>query len=443
MRQRKGHPSDMWRVVATVIGVVLYMMPFYASSQAWLSGREDREGAGVKVGDSLIFHPGIALEGGYDTNPLRQDKNPEGAGRLRLTSYLDLATRKSERRVEDNNVEGATPPKIEFRFGLAGFYDFFFSKEDAVDKQDDFGIDTHLNFVLFPQGDYSFLSKLLYVRTLQPYESPEEWHARHTINPQLGFRARPGGGTLSLTLGYSADFLLYEDDKIADLNNKVTNDLRFDTAWKLLPKTALVTSIRFSPIRYLGSSSENVESRPIRSQVGIRGLLTERFGLTIMVGYGASFYSQGDDFDGLIAAGEIMFFPTPFSNIRLGGQRDFQDSFYANFYVKSGGYLKYEQMFGKIFLASIEGNIYHRDYSTLSNYPMSSVNSVNQGKRADIWVGAKLLLELRATNWLSVMASVAYGANFSEFAYNLPRPQPDDPVKFQKFEAMGGVRVHY
>lgn len=419
------------------------MMPLFASSQTWIEGREDREGTGVKVGESLIFHPGVALEGGYDTNPLRYDDDPKGAGKLRLTGYVDLATRKKERRVEDESVQGATPPKIDFRFGLAGFYDFFISKEKAIDDQDDFGIDTHLNFVLFPQGDYSFLSKLLYVRTLQPYESSEEWHARHTVNPQVGFRARPGGGTLSLTFGYSADFLFYEDDTVADYSNKVANELRFDTAWKLLPKTAFVTSIRFSPVRYLGSNTENNGSRPVRSQIGIRGLLTERFGLTIMVGYGVSFYSKGDDFDGLIANGEIMFFPTPFSNIRLGGQRDFQDSFYANFYIKSGGYLKYEQMFGQVFLASLTGNLYHRDYSTLSVYPINSDRSANQGERADLWVGAKLLLEFRATNWLSVMASVSYDANFSGFAYNLPSPQPDDPVKFQKVEALAGVRVHY
>ena len=444
VRQRKGHPRAMWRVVATVIGTVLYMMPVIASSQTWLSGRENREGTGVKLGDSLVLHPGIAAEGGYDTNPLRQDSDPDGAGRLRLSSYVDIATRSKDRRVEDENVSDATPPKVDFRFGLAGFYDFFFSDAKAVDEQDDFGIDSHINFVLFPQGNYSLLTSMIYARTLTPYESAEERHARHDVNPRLGFRIRPGGGTLTFALRYGADFLLFEDDTWASANNKVTHDIRLDTAWKLLPKTALVSLVRFSPIRYIGSSPMNVDSNPVRGQVGIRGLFTDRFGLTAMVGYGASFYAHGDDFDGVIANGEVMFFPTPFSNIRLGGQRDFVDSLYANFYVKSGGYLKYEQMFGQVFLASLSGDVYHRDYSTMTIYPITSTDDgARQDDREDVWLGINLLLEFRATNWLSIMASLNFDANVSEFEYNIPQNNENDPVEFKKLEVMGGVRFHY
>ena len=43
---------------------------------------------------------------------------------------------------------------------------------------------------------------------------------------------------------------------------------------------------------------------PVRSLFGIQGLLTAHFGLSLFVGYGASFYEDGDDFDHVIALDE-------------------------------------------------------------------------------------------------------------------------------------------
>ena len=435
----------MRRAVAKLLAIVLYIVPLAASSQAWLPDRDKREGAGIRLGERLIFHPGTAIEGGYDTNPLRVDEDPNGAARMRLSGYLDLATRDPERRIEDSTVESPTPPKVDFRFGLAGYYDFFFDRDPvgSADEQDDFGIDSHLNLTLFPNRPVTATANVIYARTLQPYESPAERHARHTIDPNLSLRVTPGGGTLSFKLSYGAMFLVYEELSVASINNKVTQNIELETSWKVFPRTALMSKVQYSPVYYLGTRGENRISNPVRGQLGIRGLLTNRFGISLFAGYGASFYSEGDDFDGLIASGELMFFPTPFSNIRIGGGRDFVDSFYANFYTKSGGYIRYDHMFGGVFLLSFKTDVYYHSYSYLSYYPPGSYYAMEQDftNRADLWVSSTLLLEYRITEWLSAMISGEYESVISDFYY--VNTWANDPVKYHKFEVMGGVRVHY
>lgn len=424
------------KLAAKLFFFLAISLPLCAGAQAWLPDRETREGPGIRVGDSLLFHPGAVVEGGWDTNPLRVGENQDGAGRLRLSSYLDLATRKTDRRTEDEGVADVSPPKIDFRFGLAGYYDFYFSKAQATKDQNDFGIDTHVDFTLLPNGPYSLLLNAIYVRSIEPYESAEEMHARDVLKPGIGFQARPGGGTLMLGLRYDADLLLYEDSHIAASRNKVTHNVTADVSWKMLPKTALISMVKFSPIFYWGEDNFNNNSMPLRALSGIRGLFTNKFGLSLFVGYGASFYEQGDDFDGVIANGEIMFFITPFANIRVGGQRDFVDSFYANFYVKNGGYLKYEQVFARVFMLSLKADAFYRDYSTLAGNYHDEVPTDTH--RKEVWLGATLMLEYRATTWLSVIASAIYKGNASDFTYST-----GTRVDFHEFEGLLGLRAHY
>ena len=61
-------------VLATCVAV-----PSRGLAQVWLPDRADTEGPGIRMGDSLLLHPGVGLEGGYDTNALRRSAG-EGAG---------------------------------------------------------------------------------------------------------------------------------------------------------------------------------------------------------------------------------------------------------------------------------------------------------------------------------------------------------------------------
>lgn len=426
----------MAKHAARLLFVIFTLSPLWAHAQTWLPGRESRKGPGIRLGDSLILHPGAVVEGGWDTNPIRESGGRDGAGRLRLSAYADLGTSKAERGVVDEDAMEQPAPKIDFRLGVAGYYDFFFSKDETVKDQRDFGIDSFLNFVLFPEGPYRMLFNAVYRRSIEPYESKAEMHARNLIKPEIGFTAQPGGGLLTISLKYGASVLLYEDPIIVGTRNKVTNDVNAEVAWKMFPKTAAVSQVRFSPIFYLGDDSLNNNSMPLRALCGIRGLLTNRFGLSLFVGYGGSFYEQGDDFDGPIASLEVMFFVTPFANIRVGGQRDFVDSFYSNFYVKNGGYVKYEQMFGRLFMLKLEANAFYRKYSTMYGNFLGFYQA--EKRREETWLGTTLTLEYRATDWMSIIASAVYKGNISDFTY-----ATGIETGFHEFEGLLGVHFHY
>jgi hypothetical protein len=445
----------MREFIAKLVLLLIVVLPLRVASQEWLPDRSSREGPGIMLGDSLVFHPGLGVEGGYDTNPMRYSQDFNGAGRLRVTPYLDLVSRSERHRVQDEGVVAPTRPKIDLQLGLAGYYDVYFSDMENINKQDHFGIDSKINFILFPEGVFSLLAEATYARSMQPYESSEEHWAWHNITPGIGFRLRPGGGTLSLELGYRLSLMFFEDSLLASRNDKQVHDLRFITSWKVMPKTAVVSKVYFSPTLYTGSDAFNNNSMPVRSLFGVQGLLTPRFGMSLFAGYGASFYEQGDNFDSFIANGELMFFLTPTANIRLGGDRDFVDSFYANFYTKTGGYLAYEQMFGGLVLGSLKGEVYHKGYAEMQGDLGTVAGEVavpSEGsRRTDVWIGATALLEFRATDWLSFHVSAKLQSCISEFSYDIQSTNQNTgetnqttlPVDFYRVEVFGGVRGHY
>jgi hypothetical protein len=422
----------MDKLAGKLLLVCCLLLPLPSLCQTWLQDRSSREGKGISLGNALVLHPGAVVEGGWNSNPVRLPDSPYSAGRLRISGYLDLATRSS---LNDAPPQ-ATPPKATFRIGGAGYYDFFYSKVWTVDSQDNFGIDAYLDLILFPKGPFTVLLKGAYKRTLEPYESLWELHARDTITPAIGFELRPGGGALKISLHYSADILMYEAPDIGAMRNKITHDVAQETAWKVFPKTALVSIVRFSPVHYIGVSDFNNDSKPVRCLFGLRGLMTDHIGVSLFVGYGASFYQQGDDFDGVIANGEVMFFVLPTANLRIGGERDFVDSFYANFYVKNGGYVKYEQTFKGIFLLALKSNVNYRDYSELSGYYRGSEQTDTH--RTETWLDTELSLEYRAAKLLAIIASADYKGTLSSFTYSSGMS-----IEFQEFEVMAGLRVHF
>lgn len=437
------------RIKAIFIGLLLSLsLVSTARAQMWLEDRTSSSGPGIKLGDSMVLHLGLGAEGGYDTNALFKDE-PDGAGRLRITPFVDLATRSPQRRVQDEGVQDPLPPKVDFRLGVAGYWDQYFVEEGVRDVSD-FGVDTRLNLVVLPEGSFSFLADVGYLRTLQPYESASDARARQEVTPGVGLRLRPGGGTLSMELGYRLRFMYFEDPALGEQNNRHRHDVRFEARWKVFPKTALLSRTLFSPTVYYDEASLNEDSLPIRSWFGLQGLLAKRFGLMLLGGYGASNYAAGPNYDSFLAHGELMFFPTPFSQVRLGGERDFVDSFYGNYFTKTGGYLSYAQMFGGVVLATLKGELYYRDYATF-NGPFHHGAMPSTPERSDIWTGASLLVEWRALSWMSFHVSGQYLADITDLQYIVTSEDPDTgadvttahDIGFQKFVVFGGVRVHY
>jgi len=443
---------------AGLLALLLFVAVTPVGAQEWLADRQSGEGPGIKVGDSLVLHLGLGLEAGYDTNALYQASDPDQAVRLRITPYVDLGT--PPRQPGQNATQGpaTAQPKAQFNLGVATYYDHHFPVGNAdaetinqINGANALGIDTKLNLVVFPQGKYSFLTDLSYLRTQQAYEtSDDSLRCRHDLSPGVGVRFRPGGGTLSIEAGYRLRLVLFEDSDFGDQANHHGHDVRVNTSWKVFPKTALVSRINFTPTFYIGGDSTKENSLPVRSLFGLQGLLADRFGLLLLAGYGVSNYERGPNFSSVIAQVELMFFATPVSTIRIGGERDFVDSYYANYYTKNGGYVSYSQLFGRVFLATLKGDVSGRQYARYNMLTPDGLGEPTTTDRVDVWLGVTLTLEYRATAWLSIMASARYSGDVTEFGYNYA-DDPATPVdetahvdsSFHKFEGFLGVRGHY
>jgi len=450
----------MCRFAAGLAALLVLAAATTAGAQEWLRDRRSGEGPGIHVGEGLVLHLGVGLEGGFDSNALYAPENPDRAMRLRVAPYLDLGTRTlPTSTLEGGGAPSTAPQKVQFRLGFAAYYDHHFpigdANESAVNQINGLnavGIDTNMQLVLFPAGKVGFVADVAYLRTQQAYDSGNDaGHSRHDISPGLGIRIRPGGGALTIETGYRLHLLLFEDPELATENNRHAHDIRVHTTWKMFPKTALVSRVNFMPTFYMFGNSDKENSLPVRSVIGLQGLLANKFGLLLLVGYGVSNYERGPNFESVIAQAELMFFITQVSTIRLGGERDFVDSYYANYYTKTGGYVSYSQLFGGVFLASIKGDVSGRQYATYSLPSAEGAAVPNSADRVDVWVGLGLSLEYRVTEWLSILGSLNYSADVSDFGFTITTENPEtgqnDAVfqesSFQKFEAFLGVKGHY
>ncbi len=444
--------------VGLTITSIILMLPPAVLGQTWLSDRENKEGPGIKVGESLVLHLGIGLEGGFDSNATLSSDNIK-AGRLRITPYVDLATRSPQRLNDEQSPAQLTPPKVIFRAGLATWYDRYFAKDSGDvarfnSRFNPFGFDVHANLTVLPERKVSFLGSLIYVKTMEPYETASDTQDRHQVSPGLGLRIRPGGGMLEIEPRYQLSLLHFSDDAIAARSDRMEHAVSVGTNWKFLPKTAMVSNVTFAPHLYYGSGSANQNSLPVRSWFGLQSLILNKFGIRALAGYGASFYSAGPDFDGLLLDGSLLFYLNPFSKITIGGQKDFVDSFYANYYEQIGGYLGYDQMFGGRLLLTLKGSASYRKYAAFdgseADPTIGSSSTPNTLNRRDVWVSVTTLLEFRASDWLSFHASFRLWADVTDFT--VEHTSVDDagatqtldvPSEFVKFEVFAGARFHY
>jgi len=411
----------------------------------WLENRQYNEGPGIWLSDGWVFHPGLGLEGGYDTNALHRSENVEGAGRIRLTPYIDFATEPPQRRVEDEGVVVA-PPKVDFRWGLAAFYDHYFSDDEAVSNQSDVGVDTTLNLELFPYGTWTLILFDNYMRSKENFETANEAGFNRDSNVgKLAVRYSPGGRALEFQLGYANHLDYYEEDTLS-YGSYMGHEVQFDAKWRFFPKTALVLKTSFMPTFYF--ENRNSDLLPLRLWLGLNGLFTERFGLLILLGYGNGFYYNGPNFNSFIGRLEATYFIGPFSNLRIGVERDFQNSMWANFYDKIGGYVKYTHLLLRSLLLGAKVGVYYRDYSET---PASETRDTltltySTTDRWDIWLDVGILAEYRVLDWLGFYLTADYMADFTDFEVTgqFPGgPAETRKMDFQKFLVLGGVRFSY
>ena len=195
----------------------------------------------------------------------------------------------------------------------------------------------------------------------------------------------PGAGLFEYRLGYEFSGAFFEDGTNYQSLDNVNNQVELRGRWKFLPRTALVFDGRFNFINYTNTAATSgstlpahASAHPLRTELGVNGLITPSFSILAMGGWGASFYSlatatTGDpnpvphNFDSFIGQLELKWYVSPnptlepgqatlsLSAISVGFLRDFSDSYIGTYFERDRGYLNLSYMYAGKFLVVVEG----------------------------------------------------------------------------------------
>jgi hypothetical protein len=452
-----------------------------ASAQEWMKDRMYQEGQGFQTGD-VVWHPGIAVEGGYDSNYfLRTDRTGfvngppnalvEGTPEMKVTPSLSLATVSPLRHEGD----AGPPPAINFRLNAVGTYQEFFGVLNP--DQRNVSASTSARLDILPERVFGASVFAGYNRIIQPNNvvgDPDLSYNHDTVSAGAEVSTQPGGGTLDWHLGYQFSDTLFEETAGQPYANLV-NQFYTRGRWKFRPRTALLYDGTLAIFRYentvttagvqtAGAISPLYGSVPLRSRIGISGLVTPRFSFLGMVGYGGSFFTPATpdgavapnppaQFDSIIGQAEFKFYLTAqpgdvekmsltLSSIALGFNRDFATSYLADYYVSDRGYLKFSYFFAGRALVSLEGGVGAMQYPTFTVIGTPG----NQAGFTDVRLDSTLYGEYRFTNYFGLTLTVKYTDNFSGEAIPLPAGaamgMPGDyAMEWRRFEAYAGVRL--
>jgi len=450
-----------------------------AHAQGWLSDRRYTEGIGIKAGDFEI-HPGLGGEAGFDSNWFQRTYNdgfvngcpgacPAAAGVFRLTGSIYVSTLQAQRKEGDQNAE---PPKVNFRLGAAVTQRFFVGDQEILNQNGLDGLSANLNARLdaLPQRPFSFGVQAGYDRVVNPNSTgnPDANFNRNTLNVGADFTIRPGSGTLDWKFGYNGNFAFFDSSQ-APFNN-LQNSIFTRGSWKFTPKTAVIYDGNFAFISYLqqGQAFNGLlDSTPLRTRLGLNGLIGSRFALSAFAGYGGSFIQTNGNaqvqqygfgyadksFPGVIGSLEGKFFLTAnpaadqnpsnvtlsVSSLSIGYNRDFAQSYLGSFYGSDRGYLKFSFFFGGRALVSLEGGAGAREYPRVFSQTGGTLTPIHE-PFTDAAIDATLFGEYRFSNTLGLNTTVRYTEEIS--GTSLPSDAGGTPyhMAYRRFEAFLGFR---
>jgi hypothetical protein len=299
---------------------------------------------------------------------------------------------------------------------------------------------------------------------IQPNTSgdPDRSFNRDDVGGGAEIITQPGGGTLDWRWGYHIRAALFEQTEGVGFNN-ITHEAYTKGRWKFRPRTALLYdgSARWRSFTQAERTLNLLhDSTPIRSRLGLNGLVTPRFAFLGMVGWGATFNRPGNNptvrqYDSVIGQVEFKFFLTAnpaapedsnvslsISSLALGYNRDFQAAYLGDYYGSDRGYLKMSYFFAGRALVSLEGGVGAIEYPDIFFQNGAPAHSAFTDIRAD----GTLFGEYRFTNTFGINTTLRYTQNFSNTQLPLAAIVPGGAagqvydMNWRRFEAFLGAR---
>jgi hypothetical protein len=337
------------------------------------------DGLGLKVGERTTFHAGLALASGVDTNVYHQDKqeNPVTAGFLWPSAWVGLGNRE----LRDGLL--MTPAErsgriMDFNISVLGGFRQYLHPNPIVRQAPRPSVGGQIRLAFLPGRKFSIHldEDVFYGAAPSNYvTSGKDFNFnRLDHRGQLAFYLRPGGGRLSLGLGYRTQYLhFFHPAQYRYI--RTVNGVMHETKWRFLPRSSIVLSYTMDFTFYTRCCAETGQGRKEdnyahRLLVGYRGQAFQKFAFELMVGWGGAFYRQdksGPDstFNSFIGNAGVNYYPTLRSVVHVGLFRNYQDALFGNFYVDNGGRILLEHEFRWRMIGSLGASVASRRYRGL------------------------------------------------------------------------------
>jgi hypothetical protein len=435
------------RILVGILWLLALCAPLTAFGQLSLPDLAGQRG--IHAG-AFQFWPRLVLQGGYDSNVFYvADEDVSEA----ITAPMLLVT-------PGLRIENPQFKDIHLILDAAGTYRQYFSGNSLVDdNQSNFGADIKAGAEFYPRRMASLdLFDTFVHRVDTPNYSTSKTFNRIANRAGVKVAVHPGGfegrKAFEVALEYNYDIDRYLDYDTLGQDQHSANLMAY---WKFFPKTALLLDVDFALRSWEEGAAVQgrTESMPLRVNMGLDGFVTKKIAVTLTGGYGQGFYESGEDYQSFLADVSVTYSPLSTTILTVGYERDFVDSFYANYYVFDRFYFEGAQrLWDRLDLKVKAG--YH--LLNFSEFNPASAGTGSDGlynvtealERSDSALDVKASVDLDVTRFFAFQLEYAYRQVFSDFQQFVSVDETvsgDDVLSdvggYAKHLIMGGVRIQY
>jgi hypothetical protein len=336
--------------------------------------------SGLKLGDEAILHAGVFADIGYDSNVFY-------SGGQQTSAVLHVSPR-----LEITNAErdGSIPGGTYYDLSAALDWRKYLSSDTTITQQDALNPSVG-GTAEFSSGQILSLSLSdTFSRYQQAPYAPGSPITTDNNMASASLRFAPGGGRLRVMLRYNNLITKYEGGY--DSGSYMGNEGVLDIGWRWLPRTTIYAQVAQGAITYFNSNAAVSSSYPLRTLLGLRGLLTEKLAVNIAAGYNNAFYSSGDTPTGFGNVGivaEVNYTMSLLSRAGFGYHHDFVNSpFLGGYYNMDAIYGAFQQMVASRVVTYLFGRFENRRFGKVPNEDRSRVdNYVMGGVALDYMIG--------------------------------------------------------
>ena len=394
---------------------------------------------GINAGDFLIW-PALKLEGRYDSNIFQSsdEETPQAVPMLRIMPGIALTNPASS--------------KLAFSLGAEADVRVYLSENEALQALTNAGVKGDLRVDILPTGPVTVSIFDVFRRTLNARRN--DTSQTYNLNQNMAalrVNIHPGAGALDIALGYAFNVSLYDDFEQA---NSMSHDMLFRTTWRFYPKTLALLEARGNFRDWETDSQYEglyVDNKSFRVFTGLSGYITRWLGTLLKVGYGNSFHDAGSSYESVVGQAELQFRINPSILIAAGYSRDFQNSFYANFFTENKGYLRSQMRFGGRVGLDLTAGYHLIDFSEFDPAALDPTVTVfvSHKERRDQHISGHAKVDVDITRWIGMTVGYEVRAVFSNFRIENSEFIDSELVKhidyggYVRHQVYGSINVRY